>query len=48
MAIEAVVVFPQASVMIEYKVTVPEVGKVIVADEPEPTDGDPVLLKLQL
>ena len=46
--LEEVVWFPQASVTIEYKVTVPEVGKVMVVEAPVPTDGEPEGLKLQL
>lgn len=45
---EAVIWFPQASVTMEYSVTVPAVGKVMLADGPDPTEGVPVGLKLQL
>jgi hypothetical protein len=45
---DVVTTFPQASVTKEYNVTVPEVGKVIVAFAPAPILGNPVELKLQL
>lgn len=45
---ELVIVLPQASVMKEYSVTDPDVGKVMVALAPVPADGAPVGLKLQL
>ena len=45
---EEVTWLPQASVTIEYNVTLPAVGKVIDVLAPDPTDGVPVGLKLQL
>ena len=43
-----VIWFPHASVTIEYKVTEPEAGKLMLVLVPVPTLGVPVGLKLQL